>query len=250
LHEAGFISRNRQIRKGLKSERYICCLKYVSGGKKSQKANLSRCTENQDIEESKGNHQSNPGDIENSQQNQGSPRCPDFRCPENQGTILAFSPSLPTTNTQTGKDDVCEEVVSTWNENRGALPEVIRLTEKRRDQILARIKSDTNFLENFRRAAIAASHTEFLVGGPDRHGWRASFDWLIENDTNYVRVLEDGYGKPVSSPERQGELGGTKRVDRLSSEIRERGERYARASREEAARREVELAAAAGGGVA
>jgi hypothetical protein len=48
------------------------------------------------------------------------------------------------------------------------------------------------FLEDFREAVRRAAATPFLCGaGPA--GWRANFDWIIANDTNYLKVLEGRY---------------------------------------------------------
>jgi len=36
---------------------------------------------------------------------------------------------------------------------------------------------------------MAMSKSPFLTGD----GWKVSFDWLIENDTNYLKTLEGNY---------------------------------------------------------
>jgi len=48
-------------------------------------------------------------------------------------------------------------------------------------------------LQEFRSAVSACSATAFLRGEGGK-GWRASFDWLIENDTHVAEVLEGKYG--------------------------------------------------------
>lgn len=48
------------------------------------------------------------------------------------------------------------------------------------------------YLEDFRAAVRKAQSTPFLCGDNAR-GWRASFDWLIDNHTNAYRVLEGRY---------------------------------------------------------
>ena len=91
---------------------------------------------------------------------------------------------------------VSEEVFAFWDENRGPLPEVLKLTQGRKGKILSRMKSDPEFPETFKRAVLKARETPFCTGAGGR-GWKANFDWFIANDTNCVAVLEGKYdGKP------------------------------------------------------
>jgi hypothetical protein len=87
---------------------------------------------------------------------------------------------------------VCEQIVTIWNSERGTLPKVEKLTETRRRKINARIQSDPEFLKTFTAAVQKAARTPFLCGAGDR-GWKATFDWMIENDTNAVAVTEGKY---------------------------------------------------------
>lgn len=48
-------------------------------------------------------------------------------------------------------------------------------------------------LETFRNAVLAASATPFCRGENDR-GWQVGFDFLIENDSNLLKILEGNYG--------------------------------------------------------
>jgi uncharacterized protein YdaU (DUF1376 family) len=88
---------------------------------------------------------------------------------------------------------VCEQALALWNSERGSLPEVQKLTAERRRKILARAKSDAQFLDRFTSAVLKARETPFLCG-TGSSGWKANFDWFIANDTNYVAVLEGKYG--------------------------------------------------------
>jgi hypothetical protein len=88
--------------------------------------------------------------------------------------------------------DVCERLIALWNAERGPLPEVLKLTEGRRKKILARLQSDPEFPQKLLAATRKARKTAFLCGAGD-HGWKADLDWLIANDTHYIRVLEGRY---------------------------------------------------------
>jgi uncharacterized protein YdaU (DUF1376 family) len=93
---------------------------------------------------------------------------------------------------------VCESLLATWNRERGTLPEVLKLTKKRREKTLARVREDADFPSRFEAAVKKASVTPFLCGRGDR-GWRASFDWLVANDLNVLGVLEGKYDGEIRS---------------------------------------------------
>ena len=87
---------------------------------------------------------------------------------------------------------VCEQIVALWNSERGSFPEVLKLTQGRRRQILARLRSDPEFPKKLSDAVQKAKQTPFLCGAGDR-GWKADFDWFVNNDTHCVAVLEGKY---------------------------------------------------------
>ena len=63
---------------------------------------------------------------------------------------------------------VCEQALALWNSERGPLPEALKLTEDRRRRILARAKSDAQFLDRFTSAVVKARGTPFLCGAGPR----------------------------------------------------------------------------------
>ncbi len=81
-----------------------------------------------------------------------------------------------------------------WEQERGSLGELRALTPEREARCRERIaharkkgKDIAQFLADFREAVARAAATPFCCGaGPG--GWIANFDWLICNDTNYLKV--------------------------------------------------------------
>lgn len=73
-----------------------------------------------------------------------------------------------------------------------------KLTDSRKAKIKIRAhefeKSGNDYLEMFERIFRIAADNDFLVGN-NNHNWKANFDWFIENDKNYVKVLEGRYNK-------------------------------------------------------
>jgi len=95
-------------------------------------------------------------------------------------------------HTSPSASGVCEQLFATWNAERDSFPEVLKLTKERRQKILARVRSDSEFPQKFLAAVRKATKTPFLCGAGGQ-GWKADFDWFIANDTNCVAVLEGKY---------------------------------------------------------
>lgn len=94
-----------------------------------------------------------------------------------------------TTNTHTV---LFEEIIKSWNDFAKAhnLSTVTKLTDKRKKKINSRIKNK-DFDLNKILSLIAKS--KFLLG-ENKGGWKIDFDWLIENDEHYTKILEGSYG--------------------------------------------------------
>lgn len=106
-------------------------------------------------------------------------------------------PQKEKTDTVPSAPGVCEQAVTVWNENRGPLPGVLKLTDDRRRKVRARARATPDFLDVFKAATQKAAATPFTRGENER-GWRASFDWLIEKDGNAIGLLEGKYDRPAS----------------------------------------------------
>jgi len=75
------------------------------------------------------------------------------------------------------------------------LSKIKELSEKRRGHLKNRFAKDS--FKEFGKILEAIEKQPFLLkGNPEsstHKNWRVSFDWLIENDTNYLKVLEYKY---------------------------------------------------------
>ena len=110
------------------------------------------------------------------------------------------------------------EFANIWNRNRGPLARVIEFTDSRRKKVQTRMNQGIS-LEQFERAVEMCALTPFLRGDNDR-GWKADFDWLIENDKNLLRVLEgkfDGSSRRSHESTRGAAVG---RVERGLAAVR------------------------------
>jgi hypothetical protein len=109
-----------------------------------------------------------------------------------------------TTKTTTEKKEEWnspEFLMDIWNdfvdfikgEKKVSLSKCLKMTSTRRKKAILRLKeigseSDLKLLfENIRKS-------NFLLGN-NKNNWKVTFDWLIENDTNMVKILENKYNQ-------------------------------------------------------
>jgi hypothetical protein len=83
------------------------------------------------------------------------------------------------------------DILDLFNNTCTSLTRVQKLTNSRKDKLSARWKEMPDIAQWKQLFDIVECST-FLNGQNDR-GWRANFDWLIKNDSNYTKVLEGQY---------------------------------------------------------
>lgn len=82
-----------------------------------------------------------------------------------------------------------DSFVDAFNSTCVSLPKVVKLTDKRKKKIDARLKT---FSEQEILSAFAiAEQSDFLSGRSSN--WKASFDWIMESDNNMFKILEGNY---------------------------------------------------------
>lgn len=89
--------------------------------------------------------------------------------------------------------DIChidyQKIADMYNDTCVSLPRVTKITDSRKSKIKARLKTYT--LEEMQKAFELAEKSDFLKGKDG--GWKCNFDWLIKNDENMLKVLENNY---------------------------------------------------------
>ena len=85
-----------------------------------------------------------------------------------------------------------QKIKEEWNRICTGYPPVKQITRKRKVHIKARWAQFQNNMDAFTNAFNKLQESLFCKGVNER-AWVASFDWIIENDTNMVKVLEDKY---------------------------------------------------------
>ena len=102
------------------------------------------------------------------------------------------------------KNSFAERVVSLWNvvAEDNQLSSISKLSPSRINKILSRSKSsDLSKLSGWRKLFSKVTESTFLLGTSNSAStWKVSFDWLIENDKNYLKVLEGAYPNDKKKP--------------------------------------------------
>ena len=113
----------------------------------------------------------------------------------------------------------CQDIVDFWNrkikEHASQFQRVKLLTDKRKAKIRTRWKEFARLgkpVEVCGKLINTACRSKFLQGDNPR-GWKADFDWLFDNDKNWVKVLEGNYD------DRQQAQKPKSRIDQLQDDL-------------------------------
>ncbi len=90
-------------------------------------------------------------------------------------------------------------IISLWNnfcKENPTLSTIKEISDKRRAHLKKRFEKES--FRGFDKIIEAIKEQPFLMGQNER-GWKVSFDWLIDNDTNYLKVLERKYKNQKNS---------------------------------------------------
>ena len=96
-----------------------------------------------------------------------------------------------------------QAVIDLYNSICVSYPKVQKISERRKTAIKARLKDYT--IDEFKKAFTNAENSDFLRGKNNR-GWRADFDWLM-NENNLAKALEGNYdNNGANSKEKEQKL--------------------------------------------
>lgn len=107
---------------------------------------------------------------------------------------LAESPSTPTVEPKTEKIHL-QEIVDMWNSTCTNLSKVTKITDKRKKKIPIRIKEMGGWEKAqpiLREIFLKVQQSKFM-NGDNKRAWTCDFDWIFENDSNWVKVYEGRY---------------------------------------------------------
>lgn len=103
-----------------------------------------------------------------------------------------------------------QDIINLWSKKCGdKLSRVVKLTESRKHKIRSRLDefgSQEEWMSTIEVLFDKVAASDFLCGESDK-GWRASFDWLFENEKNWVKVIEGNYDNRTKDNERSDSRG-------------------------------------------
>lgn len=95
-----------------------------------------------------------------------------------------------------------KDIKAMWNETCTGFPKLFTLSEPRKNKMRLRI-AEMGGLEKalplIKQIFEKMQQSKFLKGD-NKRGWKASFDWLFENDKNWVKVYEGNYDNKPEQP--------------------------------------------------
>lgn len=83
-------------------------------------------------------------------------------------------------------------IVSKFNSICVSLPKVQKLTQGRKNKVKARLKEMKNDMQQLELVFQKMEASDFCKG-INSNGWKATFDWVFDNDKNWVKVTEGNY---------------------------------------------------------
>lgn len=89
-------------------------------------------------------------------------------------------------------------VVELYHKNCLSFPRIIKLSDARKQKVKSRLiemKNDLNLLETVFKAM---ENSKFLRG-ENRNGWQATFDWVFDNEKNWLKIIEGNYNDKTPS---------------------------------------------------
>jgi DNA-binding PadR family transcriptional regulator len=102
------------------------------------------------------------------------------------------SDSFPTDKyTNLYQDTRISAYMHDWNDFalKNSLNQITSLTDSRKKKLQARLKNG-DFKKLFDKALDEIKKSQYLLGAK---GWKITFDWLIKNDENILKVVEGNY---------------------------------------------------------
>jgi len=95
-------------------------------------------------------------------------------------------------DTMSTTKEVTEQILLTWNDfaESNQLPKIKSITKPRKNKLAIRLKEGFNIVEVLKMVG----QSDFLKG-VNKNNWNITFDWIIENESNYVKIIEGNYTK-------------------------------------------------------
>ena len=95
------------------------------------------------------------------------------------------------------KKNLYDNIFQAYNNTCKSLSQIKSLSKNRKSKLKTRIE-ELKTIEAFQEVFNKVEESNFLKGDNPK-GWKCTFDWLIDNDNNYIKVLEGAYTNKINS---------------------------------------------------
>lgn len=105
-----------------------------------------------------------------------------------------------------------KEIKEMWNTTCTSFPKLFTISENRKNKMRLRIEEmgGAEKALPLLKTVFEKMQASSFLKGENKRGWKASFDWLFENDKNWVKVWEGNYEN------RKGGTAPTKKSDNVN----------------------------------
>ena len=137
-----------------------------------------------------------------------SPNVDNIPSPPKGEEALTPAPASEAAEPKTGNEEIIQpepvlkkkplpakKIADMWNTTCTGYPKIFTLSEARKNKIRIRVEEMGGIekaMPIMQTIFKKMQESKFLKGG-NKRGWKASFDWVFENDKNWVKVWEGNY---------------------------------------------------------
>lgn len=95
------------------------------------------------------------------------------------------------------------KILKLWNDTCLSFPKLAKITEPRKNKLRIRLQEmggkDLDKAIGVLAEVFALTEESNFLKGDNKRGWKANFDWVIENPKNWVKIYEGNYKNQTSN---------------------------------------------------
>lgn len=103
------------------------------------------------------------------------------------------------------------QILKLWNDTCLSFPKLTKITEPRKNKLRIRLQEmggkDLDKAIKVLAEVFALTEESNFLKGDNKRGWKANFDWVIENPKNWVKIYEGNYKNKTSNETTTGNNG-------------------------------------------
>lgn len=125
---------------------------------------------------------------------------------EPEGVNIPLKDEKPTEGKKKGKDVDFNAIVAMYHAECPSFPRIVKVSEARKSKIRIRLEEMKGDFDVIKKVFQKLEASKFCRGD-NKNGWKASFDWIFENEKNWVKVYEGNYDNKIgntSAPDNKG----------------------------------------------